>query len=136
MTEETTKGEEGAHARSIADELRELGQQLSAALKAAWESEERLELQREISEGLLALGEQIEEVARRARESEALQEAETDVKEAVAKAKRSDVVQNLRQGLVDGLQSINRELARLTSAQKDEAGGTPEGEDDGPAGVS
>jgi hypothetical protein len=127
---------EGADTRTIADELKELGKQLSAALKAVWESEERQELQREISEGLLALGEQIEEAVKTAHESEAFQEAKTDVEQAVAKAKQSDAAQNVRQGLLDGLQSINRELGKLASTPKAKAAEATEGEDDEPAAAS
>jgi hypothetical protein len=106
---------EGEAGRSIADELTNLGEQLGAALKTLWESEERQELQEEISEGVRVLGDQIEQAVKTARESEALEEAKSDVLQAVENARKSGIVQDLRQGLVDVLQSINRELGRLLS---------------------
>jgi hypothetical protein len=134
VTEE--KQRESDSGRTIADELNELGQQLSAALKAVWESEERQELQQEISEGVKALGSQIEEAVQSARDSEALEEAKSDVRQAVEKARQSDVVQDLRQGLMDLLQGINRELNKLTSSSKAESAGETEPGTEEPAGGS
>ena len=101
---------------SISDELRELGRQLSAALKTAWESEERKDLEREISEGLKALGDQIEDAVQTARDSEAIKGMKSDVKRAVETAREGEVIKNLREGLVDGLQALNREIEDFSSS--------------------
>jgi len=114
MTEEA-KGESVGE-RTIVQELSELGRQLSATLRGAWESEERRGLQREISEGLEALGDQVEEAVQSARGSEALQGLKTDIKQAAKTARESEPVQDIRAGLVKGLQEINRGLSRLVAS--------------------
>src|SRR6478735_8188235 len=46
-----------AHKGEITEELQELGQQLAATARAAWQSEQRQELQREITDGVRLLRE-------------------------------------------------------------------------------
>jgi hypothetical protein len=105
---------------SVADELKELGRQLSAAIKSAWESDERKELEREISEGLKALGDQIDEAVETARDSEAVKGMKADVKRAVETVREGDAIQTLREGLAGGLRTLNREIGDLSSSLESE----------------
>jgi len=112
---EEEKGESNS-TLGIAGELRELGRQLSAVLRSAWESEERKELKREISEGLQSLGDQLEEAAQTARDSEALKGIHSDVRRAVETAREGEAIQNLREGLAGGLRALNREIGDFSSS--------------------
>lgn len=128
MTEETKAPE--AEERTIVEELSELGRQLGAAFKAAWESEERRKLQQEIREGLAALGDQLEEAVQTARESEALQELRADLQKAVETARQSEPAQDIGEGLLKGLRQINRQLSRLLASWEKPAAG-PEAPEEG-----
>jgi len=112
MSEKDRTAEEG----TVVEELGELGRQLGAALKAAWESEQRRELQQEISEGLKALGDELEEAVKTARESEAIRELQADIKQAVETTWQSEAIQDIRRGLLKGLRQINQELSKLAAS--------------------
>ena len=132
---EEGKGVNGS-ALSIAEELRELGRQLSAALRTAWQSEERKELEREISEGLKALGDQIEEAVQTARDSEAVKGMQSDVRRAVETAREGEVLRNLKEGLAGSLRALNREIGDFSSsleAKEKAESGDPTTEDSGEA---
>jgi hypothetical protein len=111
MTEETS-GERAA-TPTISEELDRLGRQLGEAFKAAWQSEERQELQRELKEGFSALGAQLEDGVQSARKSEALAVLKADLKSAAVEARQAVPLEDIRGGLVKGLQKLNSELTEL-----------------------
>ena len=111
MTEQTS--EERTTTATIAEELGKLGKQLGDAFRAAWESEERQGLQRELGEGLSALGDQLEDAVQSARKSEALTELKADLKNAADDARQAIPLEDIRSGLVRGIQKLNSELGEL-----------------------
>ncbi len=110
--------------KNIADELNKLGKQVADAIKAAWESEDRKKLQSEITEGLQKFGDQVTDAAKKATASEPAKQIKVQAEEVVTKVKESDVTDEVRKGLLTGLEAINKELGKLL--EKLEAKKTPE----------
>jgi len=132
MTEQT--GAENSGTPSITEELSRLGKQLGEAFRAAWQSEERQELQLEIKEGLSALGAQLEEAVQSARKSDAFTELKAELKTAADEARRAVPLEDIRGGLVKGLQELNDGLTELIAgwqAKPDGDASTP-GENEAP----
>lgn len=99
--------------RNIADELNRLGAQVADAIKAAWESEDRKKLQTEIAEGFQKFGAQVTEALDKAGESEAAKELREKAEKVVEDLRESDVVEEVRKGILTGLDALNRELGKL-----------------------
>ena len=102
----------------ILDELHALGQQLSTAVKALWESDESRQLRTEIGDGFVELGEQVDMAIKSAQESEAAKQFGEQVKEAVDKARDSDLAATLEEGLITGLHELNKGLSQLVSSME------------------
>lgn len=105
--------EEPKAVRSIADELNKLGTQVADAIKAAWESEDRKKLQTEIAEGVQKFGAQVTEALDKASESEAAKDLREKAEKVVEDLRESDVVEEVRKGILTGLDALNRELGKL-----------------------
>jgi len=99
--------------RSIADELSKLGKQLAEAVKAAWESEDRKKLQAEIAEGFQKLSQEVGEAVEKAAESETARELREKAEKVVEEIRETDVVEEVRKGILVGLDALNRELGKL-----------------------
>jgi hypothetical protein len=98
---------------NLTDELTRLFNQLTEAGRMVWESDERKRIQAEITDGIRNFGGQVDEAVRKASESETAKKVKTQAEQAADKARESDVVDDMRQGLLVGLQALNRELGRL-----------------------
>jgi soluble cytochrome b562 len=113
---------------AILDEFEALGQELSTAVKALWESEESRKLRQDLRDGFAELGRQLDTAVKSAQESEAAKEFGEQVKETYDKARQSDLAGQLEQGLLDGLRDLNQEISKLVgSLQEKEPPGTDEG---------
>ncbi len=107
MTEETRPE------KNIADELNRLGKQIADTIKAAWESDDRKKLQTEITEGLQKFGEQVTEATKKAGESDTAKQLREQAEKVAAEVRESNVVEEVRQGLLTGLETLNKELGKL-----------------------
>jgi len=116
MTEEQTPKPES----TILEELNALGQQLTTAVKALWESEDSRNLRQEIREGFVQLSQELDEAITKAQDSEAAQEFRTQVHKTVDKARESDVVGKVEAGLVTGLNKMNQELTKMVDSLREE----------------
>jgi soluble cytochrome b562 len=110
MSEEEKKGS------AILDEFEALGQQLTAAVKTLWESEDSRKLRQDLREGFEELGRQLDTAVKSAQESEAAKEFGEQVKETVDKARQSDLAGKLEQGIVSGLQGLTDELSKFVGS--------------------
>lgn len=110
---EMPAGEEVREERAIVNELEKLGKQLIGAAKAAWESEERRKLQDEIATGIQKFGKEIGVTLEKAGDSEQVQEIRTRAGKVATEIQQTDVVEEVRKGLLVGLEAINRELGKL-----------------------
>jgi hypothetical protein len=117
MTEEPkveeTVSEEPQAERSIADELAKLGQQLAAAAQKAWDSDERRRLQNEITTGVQRLGQELSGAVGKAADSEQAKELKTRATKVAEDVQKTDVIEEVRKGLLVGLEAINRELGKM-----------------------
>ena len=100
----------------LVEELHALGQQLSTAIKALWESEDSRQLRQEIGEGFVEVGRQVNSAVQSAQESEAGQQFGEQVKEAMDRARESDLAGQLEEGLVTGLHEMNKGLSNLVAS--------------------
>jgi soluble cytochrome b562 len=124
MPEESEERKEGGQ---ILDEIEALGQELSAAVKALWESEESRKLRQDLREGFIELGRQLDTAVKSAQESEAAKEFGEQMKDTLDKARSSDLAGKLEQGLVSGLRELNQEVSKLVdSLQEKDATKTDE----------
>jgi hypothetical protein len=126
MTEEPqvdeTRDEKTTTERSIADELAKLAQQLSAAARTAWESEDRKRLQNEIATGVQRFGQEISNAANKAVESDQAKELKTRATRVADDFQKTDVIEEVRKGLLVGLEAINRELSKMLERIEPKAG--------------
>jgi hypothetical protein len=138
MTEQeptTGQGAPAGDARTgseLLEELQSLGNQLTTAIKALWESEESRQLRQDIQEGFVELSHEIDEAIQSAQESDAAQEFSRQVKETMDRAREGNLAEKVETGLAQGLRKLNEELAAVTQSiqtrvPEDQA---PESDDD------
>jgi len=112
--------------RTITDELSKLGKQMADAIKAAWESDDRKKLQAEITEGLQKFGDEVAEALDKAGQSDTAKELRVKAEKVTADMREKGVVEDVRKGIISGLDVLNKELGRLV--EKLEPKAKPEGE--------
>lgn len=126
--EKTTAG--APPAGDLGEELKRLGKQLSEAAKAVWESEASRNLQKQISEGLTELAQQLDTVAKKIVASEEARKLREQAGRVVESAKQADIGDEVRRGLLTGLQELNAQLEKLIirlreEEQKEKEAGEP-----------
>lgn len=114
--------EEPQAERSIADELAKLGEQLAAAAQRAWDSDERRRLQNEITTGVQRFGQELSDAVSKAAESDQAKELKTRATRVAEDVQKTDVIEEVRKGLLVGLEAINRELSKLLERMEPKAG--------------
>ncbi len=105
--------EEPKTEKSITDELAKLGKQVADAIKAAWESDDRKKLQNEITDGLEKFRVQVSEALDHAGQSQTAQDFRVKAEKVVTDARETGVVEDIRKGILAGLDTINKELGKL-----------------------
>jgi hypothetical protein len=90
-----------------------MGAQIAAAAKSAWESEERKKLQSEITTGVQRFGQEMTTAINKATDSEQAKELKTRATKVAEDMQKADVVEEVRKGILVGLEAINRELGKL-----------------------
>ena len=123
MTDETQPGTPPPGAEpplnELADELRALGHNLQAMLKAAWESEERKKLKTEIETGLSDLTRTLNQAAKDFGESPTGQTLKADVEDFQQRLHAGEVEQKVRSELLGALRTVNTELQKAAQRGKD-----------------
>ncbi len=112
--------------RTITDELGKLGKQMADAIKAAWESDDRKKLQAEITEGLQKFGDEVAEALDKAGQSDTAKDLRVKAEKVSADMREKGVVEDVRKGIISGLDALNKELGKLV--EKLEPKAKPEGE--------
>ena len=97
----------------ILRELRELGRQLKTVVETLAQSEQTQELKQELEKGLTEISRQFETALKQLRESPKTTDLETQVRQAVEKAQQSQIVQEVRTGILNALRQLNEELSTL-----------------------
>ena len=112
--EQNQTNETGRTAMSdLSNELREMGQQLEAAFRAALESERTKQLQRDLAGGIRELSSQIQHALRSVQSSPRVQQAEERGRQVIAQARDSKVAQDLQETIVGGIAQLNDQLRKL-----------------------
>lgn len=112
-------------ASDLMKELREMGQQLEAAFRAAIESDRAKQLQQDIAGGVRELSGQVQSAVKSLQESPRLQQAEERGRQALEQARESKVVQDIQETIVAGLAQLNQQLRKVVDRIEKEVGGTP-----------
>ncbi len=121
-------GHGGTEEAAVTRELQELGRQLAATARAAWQSPRRQELQQDITEGMRSLRDQLTDTIDTVRGNPRAQNVTQTVKENVGKVaettRASDLVDDVRTGLASGLRELNDQLRRLSERLERQEGDT------------
>ncbi len=111
---------------AITDELSKMGKLVAQAVQSAWESEERKKLEAEVSEGLRKLSEEMSAAAKKASDSDAAKQIKMQAEKVAAEVKEHDVAEEIRKGLLTGLEAINQELGKLVERLEPKKAPAPE----------
>ena len=117
MSENTPNaGQQPGHDKDSGDllsELREMGQQLEMAFRAAIQSERAKQLQKDLAGGVHEITEQLKTAAKTVQNDTRFQQAEERGRQAVAHARESKVVQDIQETLVTGIAQLNEQLRKV-----------------------
>src|SRR5690242_13513362 len=103
----------------LSAELRELGHNLKAAAKTAWESEESRRLQQELKTGLVALEAGLREASNEFTSPETRQRVRAEVHEMGERFRSGQVENQLRDDLLSALRTVNAELKKASQSTSD-----------------
>ncbi|MCS6888976.1 hypothetical protein [Chloroflexus sp.] len=106
-------------------ELRELGQQIEAALRTALESERARQLQQELLNGLRTVGEQVQSAVKVIAENPRVQELAERGQQTLHQLQQSQAAHDLQQTLAQGIAQLNAQLAEFIKRMQSPAGGEP-----------
>ncbi len=98
---------------TITEELSKMGKLVAQVAQSAWESAERKKLEAEITEGMRKISEELAAVARKTAESDAAKQLKTQAEKLAAEVKERDAAEEIRKGLIAGLEVINQALGKL-----------------------
>ena len=116
-------------ATDLSAELREMGQQLEAALRAALESERAKQIQRDLAGGVRELSHQLQAAVRSLQTNPRVHEAEERGRQAISQARQSKVIQDVQETVVAGVAQLNDQLRklveRLEAERTSQPGGSP-----------
>lgn len=116
VEEEPTEAPKASKGESeVATELRNLGRQFAETLRTAWNSQERQKFESEVREGVKSFADEVDKVIRELRESPAAQKAKEEATTLKTKVEAAEVGQKTRTGLVQGLNWLSEELAKLAN---------------------
>ena len=106
---------------NVADELRQLGQNLLNALRLAWQSDERKKFQYEMEAGLNDMANSLKQAANEFTQSSAGQNIKSEFEDFRQRVQSGEVEAKVRREVLAALQTANAELIRATEKQ---AGGS------------
>lgn len=104
-------------------EFEQLGQNLKAAFKAAWESQESRKLQAELQSGLAALEVGLRQAAQEVTTGETGQRFRAEVDDFSQRVKSGEVESRLRTDLLSALRTVNSELQKMARPRESQSGG-------------
>lgn len=110
----------------LANELRELGQQLEAAARSAFQSERAKQFQQDVSSGMKEIGAQLQAAFKAIQENRRFQDLVERGEQAVSQAQQSKVAQDFSEALSRGISQLNDQLAAFAARQRQPETGTDE----------
>ncbi|HSM57608.1 MAG TPA: hypothetical protein VK879_15755 [Candidatus Sulfomarinibacteraceae bacterium] len=111
--EEPFKTEKGAPRADVSDALRDLGRQFAETLQSAWNSQERREFEAEVKEGVRRFGDEVNKVFSEAKESPTAKKVKEEAEDVRGRVESGELGRKARSSMVEGLQWLSQELARL-----------------------
>jgi len=122
MSENTPNQQPGNNKDSgdLLDELREMGQQLETAFRAAIQSDRAKQLQKDLAGGVREITEQLKTAAKTVQSDTRFQQAEERGRQSVAQARESKVVQDIQETLVSGIAQLNEQLRKVVDRLQNE----------------
>lgn len=109
----------------LAEEFRNLGNNLKSILQTAWESPERRKLQQEIETGMSDLGNTLDQAVREFKESPAGQRLKEDAQDFQERLRTGEVDKRIREDLLAVMRRFNNELEKVSRPRQ--PGEEPEG---------
>jgi hypothetical protein len=97
----------------VSDAFRDLGRQFAETIQSAWNSQERKEFEIEVREGVRRFGDEVNKVFTEAKDSPAAKKVKEEATEVRTRVESGEFSRKARGGVVDGLQWLSQELARL-----------------------
>ncbi len=103
----------------LAQELRELGEQLKKAIRVARDHPHTKEFERQISQAVSDLSAQIDRAVQTAKQDERVKKAGDQVKQAAQTVKESGAPEDVARGLAKGVRALNEQIRRaIEEAEK------------------
>ncbi len=103
----------------LAQELRELGEQLKKAIRVARDHPHTKEFERQISQAVSDLSAQIDRAVQTAKQDERVKKAGEQVKQAAQTVKESGAPEDIARGLAKGVRALNEQIRRaIEEAEK------------------
>jgi hypothetical protein len=103
----------------LAQELRELGEQLKRAFEVAREHPQTKEFERQVTQAVKDLGAEIDRALKTTREDERVKQAETHVREAVQSVKEGGAKEDIARGFAKGVRALNEQIRKaIEDAEK------------------
>jgi hypothetical protein len=98
----------------LLDEFRQLGRNLAAAARSAWQSEESQKLRNELRVGLAALEAGLKQASAEVTSGETGQRIKAEVNDFSERVRSGQVESRLRDDLLAALRKVNSELEKAT----------------------
>ncbi len=103
----------------LAQELRELGEQLKRAFQVAREHPQTKEFERQVTQAVKDLSAEIDRAVKTAREDERVQQAETHARAAVQSVKEGSAKEDIEHGFAKGVRALNEQIRKaIEEAEK------------------
>ena len=97
----------------VSEALRDLGRLLAETIETAWNSQERRKFEEEVREGIEEFAGEVGKLFREARESRPAKKVKEEAEEVKDRVEKGELPRKARGGIVEGLQWLSNELARL-----------------------
>jgi len=112
---------------NLEDELQDLGKNLVAAIRAAWDTPERKRAQEELITGLNGLGSTLKQEADNFASSPAGQQIKSGVEQVGERLRSAETQEKVRQELLNALKAANTELQKVIDRWSAKTEGSTEG---------
>ncbi len=96
----------------LAQELRELGEQLKKAIRVARDHPQTKEFERQIAQAVTDLSAQIDRAVKGAKEGERMKKVGEQVKQAAQSVKEGGAPDDIARGLAKGVRALNEQIRR------------------------
>lgn len=114
---------QGGSGPDLGAEMREMGQQIEAAVRALAESERAKQLQRDLAGGVRELTSQLQTAVKSLQTNPRVQQAEQRGRDVLSQAMQNKAVQDVQETFVNGLAQFNDQLRKLVERLENEVGG-------------